>query len=88
MHYSYAKNYVLNIYFDKKIVFNSQNSKFRGCNEKCNDFSLSDVDCTTVCPGSSDPFCVVSYYIKWVTTSWTYSTYPWNCTVILAIHPV
>ena len=27
----------------------------------------------TVCPGSSDPFYVVSYYIKWVTTSWTYS---------------
>ena len=27
----------------------------------------------TVCPGSSDPFYLVSYYIKWVTTSWTYS---------------
>ena len=27
----------------------------------------------TVCPGSSDPFYIVSYYIKWVTTSWTYS---------------
>ena len=27
----------------------------------------------TVCPGSSDPFYVISYYIKWVTTSWTYS---------------
>ena len=26
----------------------------------------------TVCPGSSDPFFLVSYYIKWVTTSWTY----------------
>ena len=23
---------------------------------------------------SSDPFYVVSYYIKWVTTSWTYGT--------------
>ena len=23
----------------------------------------------TVCPGSSDPFYIVSYYIKWVTTS-------------------
>ena len=23
----------------------------------------------TVCPGSSDPFYTVSYYIKWVTTS-------------------
>ena len=25
----------------------------------------------TVCPGSSDPFYIVTYYIKWVTTSWT-----------------
>ena len=29
---------------------------------------------TTVCPESSDPFYMVSYYIRWVTTSWTYST--------------
>ena len=28
----------------------------------------------TVCPRSSDPFCIVTYYIIWVTTSWTYST--------------
>ena len=28
----------------------------------------------TVCPGSSDPNYIVSYYIKWVTTSWTYGT--------------
>ena len=27
----------------------------------------------TVCPRSSDPSYIVSYYIKWVTTSWTYS---------------
>ena len=26
-----------------------------------------------MCPGSSDPFYIVTYYIKWVTTSWTYS---------------
>ena len=26
----------------------------------------------TVCPGSSDPFYIVSYIIKWVTTSWTF----------------
>ena len=25
----------------------------------------------TVCPRSSDPFQIVTYYIKWVTTSWT-----------------
>ena len=27
-----------------------------------------------VCPGSSDPFYMVTYYIKWVTTYWTHST--------------
>ena len=26
---------------------------------------------TTVCPRSKDPFYVVTYSIKWVTTSWT-----------------
>ena len=26
----------------------------------------------TVCPRSSDPFYIVSYYIKWVSTSWAY----------------
>ena len=30
---------------------------------------------TTVCPRSSATFYIVTYYIKWVTTSWTYSTY-------------
>ena len=28
----------------------------------------------TVCPGSSDPFHIVKYYLKWVTTSWTHSS--------------
>ena len=28
----------------------------------------------TVCPRSIDPFYIVSYCIKWVTKSWTYST--------------
>ena len=27
----------------------------------------------TLCPRSSDPFYIVSYYIKWVTPSWTHS---------------
>ena len=26
-----------------------------------------------MCPRSSDPFYIVSYYIKWVTTTWTHS---------------
>ena len=30
-------------------------------------------NCDTICPGSSDPFFIVSYYTKWVTTSWTHS---------------
>ena len=28
----------------------------------------------TICQRSSDPFYLVSYYIKWVTTSWTHSS--------------
>ena len=32
----------------------------------------------TVCPRSSYPFCIVSYYMKWVTTSWTHSMYTAN----------
>ena len=27
-----------------------------------------------MCPRSSYPFCIVKYYIKWVTTSWTDNT--------------
>ena len=27
-----------------------------------------------MCPRSSNPFYIVSYYIKWVTTSWTHGT--------------
>ena len=36
-----------------------------------------------MCPKRSDPFYVVSYYIKWVTTSWTHSTfgYCWICCI-------
>ena len=37
---------------------------------------------TTICPGSSDPFYTVSYYIKWVTTFWTHS----STTVQLSIY--
>ena len=28
----------------------------------------------TVCPRSSVPFNILSYYIKWVSTTWTYRT--------------
>ena len=30
---------------------------------------------STVCPRSSNPFYIVSTYMKWVTTSWTYRMY-------------
>ena len=31
-----------------------------------------DIFPSTICPRSSDPFYIVSYCIKWVTTSWTH----------------
>ena len=35
--------------------------------------SLLSLTKSTLCPRSCDPFYIVSYYIKWVTTSWAYS---------------
>ena len=32
-----------------------------------------DTTLNTVCPGSSDPFYIVTYYIKCVTTFWTHN---------------
>ena len=48
-------------------------------NFKNADFSMDKLKARySVCPGSSDPFYVSSYYVKWVTTSWTYCTiYSW-----------
>ena len=40
---------------------------------------------STVCPRSSDPFHIVSYYINWVTSSWTYSIMLHNCHVLCCI---
>ena len=28
----------------------------------------------SICPGSSDPIYVITYYVKWVTSSWTHSS--------------
>ena len=46
--------------------------------KSCNMFKMqyakylnSEIYTYTVCPGSSDPSYLVTYYIKWVTTSWT-----------------
>ena len=30
---------------------------------------------STICPRSLDPFNIVSYYVKWAKTSWTYSVH-------------
>ena len=30
---------------------------------------------STVCPRNSDPLYIVSYFIKWVSASWTYSIF-------------
>ena len=32
----------------------------------------------TVCPGSSYSFYIITYYIKWVTTSWKYCRYTFS----------
>ena len=39
---------------------------------ECQDI-FSSLSSVSVCPRSSDPFYIVSYYIESVTTSWTYS---------------
>ena len=41
-----------------------------GIQHKCDPTNYENY---TVCPGGSDPLYVVTYYIKWVTTSWTHS---------------
>ena len=52
---------------------------------KCGGYVSAESDInTTVCPGCSDPFYIVSYYIKWVTTSWTHSNCLTNPTPPLA----
>ena len=57
--------YEVNCYIEINKTFWQQNIKFLG---KYSKYAFWDI---TICPGSSDPFHIVSYYI--VTTSWTYS---------------
>ena len=38
-------------------------------------YCIEDQASVTLCPKSSNPFYIVTYGIKWVTTSWTYSIY-------------
>ena len=52
----------------------------RGPRIECADGNRADCERgNTVCPGSSDPFYIVTNYIKWVTTSWTYCTIMIKC---------
>ena len=43
-------------------------------NNKLMFYVQNDILRCTVCPRSSGPFNILSHYIKWGTTSWTYST--------------
>ena len=45
----------------------------RGVQGKRSQMTLQCFKCVTVCPRNSDPFYIVTYYIKGVTTSWTHS---------------
>ena len=65
-------------------MLEQRSQKRRGGNRKRN----RGPNITTVCPGSSDPFYIVSYYIRYVTTSWTYSIYPQNPEVSLPMGPI
>ena len=56
----YILTYYINSYGSRQDNLNYLGSRFLG---------------HTVCPRNSDPFYEVPYYIKWVTTSWTYSRY-------------
>ena len=40
----------------------------------------------TICPRSTYPFRVVTYYVKWDTTSWTHSLYKYS--YMMAFIPV
>ena len=54
-----VETYVLGVIYSNMYIFEEKNW-------------ICDCSRSTVCPRSSDPFYVVSYYINWVTTSWTY----------------
>ena len=61
-----------------EIVFTKVSFNFFTESVSCNDCQpLIERDVgrlSAIYPRSSDPFYIVSYYIKWVTTSWTHST--------------
>ena len=42
--------------------------------------------CSIICPRRLGPFNRVTYYTKWVKTSWTYSTKYWSITLSVPLH--
>ena len=57
----------------KESLSNTLHFKEQQQDEKLFQFYPCEILLYTVCPGSSDPFYIISYYIKWVTTFWTHS---------------
>ena len=51
----------------------NQNILERRDTAACKGNILPDLGPCTICPRSSDPSYIVTYHIKWVTTSWTHS---------------
>ena len=50
------------------------------------EYFFNSATVSTICPGSSDPFYIVSYYMKLVTTSWTYGTVCTRKRLIRIVH--
>ena len=63
----------VNEVFNTQICSTQNMSKVRTKASQISKERNIDSSSNFLCPGSSDPFYVVSYYIKWVTTSWTHS---------------
>ena len=69
-----AKNYFKTV----KVTFNFLTTKIIDMRNRENIISRSNLAIlkqATICPGSSEPFYIVTYCINWITTSWTYSIF-------------
>ena len=63
------------IYLIKHIAFNTYYNNIHKKNNSKYILMVNLKIFATVFPKSSDPFYIVGYYIKWVTSSWTHSIY-------------
>ena len=52
--------------------FVSENNRKSKFNKKRCMVKYGQISEATICPRSSDPFYMISYYMKWGKTSWTY----------------